>query len=192
MPKNGAVSACLLQHYPKSAGQIAPLCLDRGFWACLTAPRVLFGCCEQLCLFWKGCPLKPTRSMPGSEGKASSDPAAPVSGEAEALRIRLEALKADLGGAKGEQGAQQMDKATASADGGAIGTGLRAGSELLAGVLVGCGIGYVLDRQLGTSPLFLIPFLLVGMAAGFWNIYRLAAHPRSTARSKDPGQKREN
>ncbi len=130
--------------------------------------------------------------MPGSEGKASSDPAAPVSGEAEALRIRLEALKADLGGAKGEQGAQQMDKATASADGGAIGTGLRAGSELLAGVLVGCGIGYLLDRQLGTSPLFLIPFLLVGMAAGFWNIYRLAAHPRSTARSKDPGQKRES
>ena len=94
--------------------------------------------------------------------------------EAADLKVRLDALKADLcetaAGRPGGQGA----RGRAASDGGAIGAGLRAGSELIAGVIVGGGIGYLLDRQTGFSPLFLIIFLMFGMAAGFWNVYRLA------------------
>lgn len=90
-----------------------------------------------------------------------------------ALQARLETLKAELGAAEDKE--DQAARARPNQDGGAIGKGLRAGSELLAGILVGCGIGYVLDRQLGTAPWFLIIFMMFGMIAGFWNVYRLSA-----------------
>jgi ATP synthase protein I len=103
--------------------------------------------------------------------------------QAEALRRRLDALKAELGTAQQEE----LDKASqagSSRDSGAIGKGIRAGSELLAGVLVGGGIGYFLDSHTGLSPLFLIAFVLVGMAAGFWNVYRLTV-PMARKRQDD-------
>jgi ATP synthase protein I len=98
--------------------------------------------------------------------------------EAVELRSRLDALKADLGEAQAAEASGAGAKASASSTDGAMGVGLRAGSELVAGVLVGCGIGYVLDRQFGTSPLFLIIFMMMGMAAGFWNVYRLGTRKR--------------
>lgn len=103
--------------------------------------------------------------------------------EDEALRKRLEALKADLGTAQQEE-ADKALPSRRSADDGAIGKGLRAGSELLAGVLVGGGIGYLLDNQTGLSPLFLITFVLIGMGAGFWNVYRLTV-PMARKRPKE-------
>jgi ATP synthase protein I len=99
------------------------------------------------------------------------------------LRSRLDALKADLGEAIAEDRKREGANGGQRATGGALGTGLRAGSELVAGVLVGGAIGYLLDRQIGTAPLFLIVFLMMGMGAGFWNIYRLGA--RSNARGND-------
>ena len=47
-------------------------------------------------------------------------------------------------------------------------------SEFIAGVLVGAGIGWVVDEWLGTSPFGLIVFLLLGFAAGVLNIMRSA------------------
>jgi F0F1-type ATP synthase assembly protein I len=38
---------------------------------------------------------------------------------------------------------------------------------------LGGGIGLVLDNWLETKPWFLILFLLLGNAAGLWNIFRL-------------------
>lgn len=103
--------------------------------------------------------------------------------EADALRKRLDALKAELGTVQQEE----MDKAAKAdqhRDSGAIGKGIRAGSELLAGVLVGGGIGYFLDSHTGLSPLFLVAFVLIGMAAGFWNVYRLTV-PMARKRQDD-------
>jgi ATP synthase protein I len=59
----------------------------------------------------------------------------------------------------------------------AMGMGLRVASELVAGVLVGGGIGWAIDRWFGTSPFGLLIMVFVGMAAGFWNVYRIAARP---------------
>ena len=38
--------------------------------------------------------------------------------------------------------------------------------ELVAGIVIGFGIGYGLDMLLGTLPIFLVLFVLLGFAAG--------------------------
>lgn len=52
--------------------------------------------------------------------------------------------------------------------------GFRLSTELVAGVLVGAGIGWGLDRWLGTTPWGLIVMLLLGFAAGVLNVMRTA------------------
>lgn len=49
---------------------------------------------------------------------------------------------------------------------------MRIAVDLLAGLLVGTGIGYVLDEWLGTKPWLMIVFFFFGAAAGFLNAYR--------------------
>jgi len=55
-----------------------------------------------------------------------------------------------------------------------IGLGFRIAVDMLAALLVGVGLGLVLDRWLNTVPLFLILFLFLGGAAGILNAYRTA------------------
>jgi ATP synthase protein I len=52
--------------------------------------------------------------------------------------------------------------------------GVRVSTELVAGVIVGTVIGWLLDRWLGISPWGLIVFLLLGFAAGVLNVMRAA------------------
>jgi ATP synthase protein I len=52
------------------------------------------------------------------------------------------------------------------------GGGLQVGIELFAGILGGLLLGYGLDYWLGTRPLFLIVFFLLGAVAGMLNAYR--------------------
>ncbi len=46
--------------------------------------------------------------------------------------------------------------------------------EFAAGVLVGAGLGYWLDKWLDTQPVFFIICFFLGVAAGALNIYKLA------------------
>ena len=50
--------------------------------------------------------------------------------------------------------------------------GSRIAAELVSGVLVGAGLGYLLDKLCNTAPLQLIIFLILGGIAGFLNVYR--------------------
>lgn len=61
---------------------------------------------------------------------------------------------------------QQRDGMQAMATTGVIGL------HLVSGPLVGFAIGYGLDAWLDTSPWCKIGFLLVGIGAGFLNVYR--------------------
>jgi ATP synthase protein I len=61
-----------------------------------------------------------------------------------------------------------------TADPSAIARGFRLSTELVAGVVVGAVIGWLLDRWLGISPWGLIVFLLLGFAAGVVNVMRAA------------------
>ena len=47
------------------------------------------------------------------------------------------------------------------------------GFTMLVSILAGFGLGFYLDRSFGTFPLFLVVFLLAGIACGFWRVYRL-------------------
>lgn len=64
--------------------------------------------------------------------------------------------------------------------------GMRAATDLVGGVLFGIGVGYGLDRWLGTSPWCLIGFFLLGTVAGFVNVYRgVAGYGYSAGYRKD-------
>jgi ATP synthase protein I len=56
----------------------------------------------------------------------------------------------------------------------AMALGFRLSSELIAGVVVGAGIGWGFDRLLSTSPFGFIVFLLLGFVAGVVNVVRSA------------------
>jgi len=52
--------------------------------------------------------------------------------------------------------------------------GFRLSSELVAGVLVGAGLGWLIDRWLGSLPRGMFVFALLGFTAGVWNVMRQA------------------
>ncbi len=58
--------------------------------------------------------------------------------------------------------------------GSGMGLGFRIAVDMLAGLIVGIGIGLLLDRWLGTSPWMFILFFFLGSAAGMLNVYRTA------------------
>ena len=50
---------------------------------------------------------------------------------------------------------------------------LRIGVELVAALIVGAGIGLLLDRWLGTAPWLMVVFFILGSAAGILNVLRV-------------------
>jgi ATP synthase protein I len=58
--------------------------------------------------------------------------------------------------------------------GGAAGYGqaMKLSSEFIAGIAVGAGLGWLIDRLAGSSPWGLIVFLLLGFVAGVLNVLR--------------------
>jgi len=110
-------------------------------------------------------------------GGAGGDMGAPEKGnegsrpEEAALSARLRRLGERLK----QQAAREPEKpAVTRTDASAFARGFRLSTELVAGVLVGAFLGWLLDRWLGISPWGLIVFLLLGFAAGVLNVMRSA------------------
>ena len=55
-----------------------------------------------------------------------------------------------------------------------LGNAFKLGTELIAAVIVGTIIGFILDNWFDTKPLLIIIFFLFGSAAGILNIFRAA------------------
>jgi ATP synthase protein I len=106
----------------------------------------------------------------GNRDKSSSDEAA-LSARLGSLGHRLSEIR-DSRKIGTDQSGNEQDRAQAKAS--AMATGLRLSSELVAGVLVGAGLGWGFDRLLSTSPWGLIVFLLLGFTAGVLNVMRTA------------------
>jgi ATP synthase protein I len=102
----------------------------------------------------------------GDHGHSASDEAA--------LSARLKRLGERLGKHTGRPVDQSSPGASTAADPSAMARGFRLSTELVAGVLVGAALGWLLDRWLGISPWGLIVFLLLGFAAGVLNVMRVA------------------
>jgi ATP synthase protein I len=81
------------------------------------------------------------------------------------LERKLETRESERAGLSDEESAKRSS---------ALGKAFQLATELVAGVFVGGLIGWLLDRWLGTLPLFLLVFLLLGIAAGFLNVIRAA------------------
>ncbi|MEM7446161.1 MAG: AtpZ/AtpI family protein [Pseudomonadota bacterium] len=95
----------------------------------------------------------------------------------DALRHRLSEAKAKQARGRGAQkGSLERSEGMAA--------GFRVAVELTAALVVGGGIGYVLDRWLGTQPWLLIVFFMVGAAAGFLTIYRTGQELDARARQR--------
>ena len=54
-----------------------------------------------------------------------------------------------------------------------VGVGFRIGIELIAGVLVGAGLGWFIDSKLGTKPIFMLAFIALGFAASVLSVIRV-------------------
>jgi ATP synthase protein I len=97
--------------------------------------------------------------------KGPPDDEAQLSARLQRLGERLSAVSRP---SENGSGSRQATDTTAFA------RGFRLSTELVAGVLVGAGLGWLLDRWLGTTPWGLIVFLLLGFAAGILNVMRAA------------------
>jgi ATP synthase protein I len=64
------------------------------------------------------------------------------------------------------------------------------GLSLVLAIVMGFGGGYLLDRWLGTTPWLTMLGFLVGIAAGFVNVYRVMqlANPKATKRDQTLGR----
>lgn len=91
-----------------------------------------------------------------------------------ALTARLHRLGERLDRIRPEAPPEQAQAPSPGANSSAIARGFRLSSELVAGVLVGAAIGWLIDRWLGISPWGMIVFLLLGFAAGVLNVMRAA------------------
>ena len=87
------------------------------------------------------------------------------------LTRRLEALGDRLRKAKAADAPVTGRSATGS--GSAMGLGFRIATDLVAAVVVGAAIGWGLDHWLGTRPVFLLIFFILGVGAGVMNVYRV-------------------
>ena len=98
------------------------------------------------------------------------------SSEEAALSARLGSLDQRLSEVRDSRkiGTDPSGSEQAQARASAMAMGLRLSSELVAGVLVGAGLGWGFDRLLSTSPWGLIIFLLLGFTAGVINVMRTA------------------
>lgn len=74
--------------------------------------------------------------------------------------------------ARSRQAGDGPDGALAEQPQSPLGWAFRIGVELVAALIVGVGIGWLLDRWLGTMPLFLVLFFFLGAAAGALNVWR--------------------
>lgn len=84
------------------------------------------------------------------------------------LEARLRAAR----DGKPEQGGESRAGPRGNASG--LGVAARITVELVVATLVGFGIGWALDRWLGTAPWMMLLFLLLGGAGGVMNAYRAA------------------
>jgi len=100
-----------------------------------------------------------------------------------ALSARLQRLGNRL--AKTNRPPENGSDPRQTADLSAYARGFRLSTELVAGVLVGAVIGWLLDRWLGISPWGLIVFLLLGFAAGVLNVMRAAGVVRDRQLNDD-------
>lgn len=94
------------------------------------------------------------------------------------LDARRRALESKLETIERQRFEKREKDSRAGADASGMSRGFRYSADFVSGVLVGCGLGWLFDRLLGTRPWGLMIFIVLGFAAGTFNILRLAERER--------------
>ena len=83
----------------------------------------------------------------------------------DSLKTRLEIAKKKYLNKNSEKNGQSSSK---------LGLAFKMSTELVAAVLVGTIIGFILDNWFGTKPWLILIFFFVGVAAGIYNVVKSA------------------
>ncbi len=81
------------------------------------------------------------------------------------ISTRLEIAKKNL---------KKKQFTTQSSNAASFGKALKISTELVAAVVVGSTLGFILDNWFGTKPLFIICFFFIGVIAGILNVIKSA------------------
>jgi len=69
---------------------------------------------------------------------------------------------------------KKNERKSGSRNAASLGKALKISTELVAAVVVGTTMGYILDSWFGTKPLLIICFFIIGVVAGIMNVFRSA------------------
>ena len=69
---------------------------------------------------------------------------------------------------------RKPEQKTVGSNAASLGKALKISTELVASVVVGTTIGFLLDNWFDTKPLLIICFFFIGMAAGILNVFKSA------------------
>ena len=69
---------------------------------------------------------------------------------------------------------KSYDKKPQASGSSLLGVAFKMSTELVAAVLIGAFIGFILDSWFDTKPILIIIFFLMGVAAGITNVFRSA------------------
>lgn len=95
---------------------------------------------------------------------------------------RLRRLKEKVREDRGDDGPRDGSPRSAG------GWAMKLSVELAAGLLVGGGIGWFLDHLMGTMPLMLILFFILGGAAGIWTVFKSSLQMNKQMADEDKKQ----
>lgn len=84
-------------------------------------------------------------------------------------------------GARLDKARRQKEPRPQQAPPTSLGIASRFATELIVAIAVGGGMGWLLDRWLGTKPIFLVVMFVLGAAAGIRNVMRAAAEINASA-----------
>lgn len=110
--------------------------------------------------------------------------------EEAALSARLKSLGQRLDQA-GSARASEANAFRSATDASGFARGFRLSSELIAGVLVGAGLGWLIDRWLGSLPWGMFVFALFGFSAGVLNVVRSAGVVQERFPDSDAGREKD-
>ncbi len=75
-----------------------------------------------------------------------------------------------------------------SQEGAGAGAAYRLVAELVSGVLLGLGLGWLYDQYVGPRPLGVVAGALIGMVAGVYLVVKTASRMSDQAQKRQPGE----
>lgn len=107
----------------------------------------------------------------------------PADGEEASRKRELDLLESRIAAARGTRKGDRADRKRSAPTGrpSDMGVAMRLSSELVAGVLLGAGMGWFLDWLFGTLPICLVIFTGLGTIAGVKNVLRATQAMNATA-----------